>query len=65
LSKRQIDAPVYNNIIYLTVAVIIFLLTDAHFFALIDRDTYQRIFAMFLAFSGLVLALRAVSLPLH
>ena len=53
--------PVYDNIIYLTVGVIIFLLTDAMFYAQIDRDKYRRIFAMFLAISGLVLILKSLS----
>jgi uncharacterized protein len=60
-SQQQIDVPVYDNIIYLTVGVIIFLLTDAMFYAQIDRDKYRRIFAVFLAISGLVLVLKSLS----
>jgi hypothetical protein len=43
------------------VGVMIFLLTDAMVYAQIDRDKYQRIFAVFLAFSGLVLVLKSLS----
>lgn len=60
-SQQQIDVPVYDNMIYLTVGVIIFLLTDAMFYAQIDRDKYRRIFAVFLAISGLVLILKSLS----
>lgn len=38
-SQRQSDVPVYENLIYLTVGVMIFLLTDAMVYAQIDRDT--------------------------
>jgi uncharacterized membrane protein YfcA len=60
-SQRQSAVPVYENLIYLTVGVMIFLLTDAMVYAQIDRDKYQRIFAVFLAFSGLVLVLKSLS----
>ena len=52
--------PVYN-IIYLIVGTMIFVYTDAVFYAQIDRDKYRRIFAVFLAFSGLMLVLRSLS----
>ena len=55
------DRCVYDNIIYLTVGVIIFLLIDAMFYAQIDRDKYRRIFAVFLAISGLVLVLKSLN----
>jgi hypothetical protein len=60
-SGRQIDVPVYDNLIYLTVGAMIFQLTDAMFYAQIDRDKYRRIFALFLALSGLVLIMRSLA----
>ncbi|MFZ2171668.1 MAG: TSUP family transporter [Methylococcaceae bacterium] len=59
-SQRQIDVPVYDNIVYLTVGMMVFLLTGAMFYAQIDREKYRRIFAVFLAFSGLVLILKSL-----
>ncbi len=60
-SGQQIDVPVYDNLIYLTVGAMIFQLTDAMFYAQIDRDKYRRIFALFLALSGLVLIMRSLA----
>jgi uncharacterized protein len=59
--QRQIDVPVYDNIIYLTVGALIFMLTNEMFYAQIEREKYRRIFAIFLAFSGLLLILRSLS----
>jgi hypothetical protein len=60
-NQRQIDIPVYDNLIYLTVGAMIFVLTDAMFYAQIEREKYRRIFAVFLAISGLVLILKSLS----
>ncbi|MGZ5056115.1 MAG: TSUP family transporter, partial [Methylobacter sp.] len=59
-SDRLIDVPVYDNLIYLTVGAMIFMLTDAMFYAQIDREKYRHIFSMFLALSGLVLVLKSL-----
>lgn len=60
-SRQQIDMPVYDNLIYLIVGAMIFQLTDAMFYAQIDRDKYRHIFAVFLALSGLVLIIRSLT----
>lgn len=54
-SSREIDIPLFGNIIYLLVAIVIFELIDETFFDRIEQDKYRYIFAGFLAFSGLVL----------
>ena len=60
-SQPQIDVPVYDNIIYLTVSAIIFLLTGAMYYAQIDCDKCRPIFAVFLAISSLVLVLKSLN----
>lgn len=60
-SRQQIDVPVSENAIYLTVGALIFMLTDEMLYSAIDRDKYRRIFAVFLALSGLVLIIRSLS----
>ena len=59
-NERQIDVPIYNNLIYLTVGAMIFMLTDAMFYAQIDREKYRKIFSVFLALSGLVLIVKSL-----
>lgn len=59
-SRQQIDVPVNDNVIYLTVGALIFLLTDEMLYAAIDREKYRRIFAAFLALSGVVLVIRSL-----
>lgn len=58
--QRQIDVPVYDNLIYLTVGALIFVLSNEVFYAQIDREKYRHIFSVFLAFSGLVLVLKSL-----
>lgn len=55
---RQVDVPVYDNLICLIVGALIFVLTDAMFYAQIDREKYRHIFSVFLTLSGLVLVLK-------
>lgn len=59
--RRQIDVSVHDNIIYLTVGAMIFLLTGARFYAQIERNKYRRILTVFPAFSGLLLILGLLS----
>jgi len=59
-SGRQIDVPVYDNLIYLTVGALIFVLSDEVFYAQINREKYRHIFSVFLALSGLVLVLKSL-----
>jgi hypothetical protein len=54
-SREQIDIPVFGNIIYVLVATVIFELIDSTVFGRIEQGRYRHIFAVFLAFSGLVL----------
>lgn len=58
-SGQQIDIPVFGNIIYVLVAVVIFELIDATLFSRIEHDRYRHIFAGFLAFSGIVLIFKS------
>ncbi|MGR8934877.1 MAG: hypothetical protein ACU837_10885 [Gammaproteobacteria bacterium] len=57
-SRQQIDVPLHDDIIYLTIGALIFIVTDESYYAQIERDKYRRIFAGFLALSGLVLLLK-------
>ncbi|MDI1278523.1 hypothetical protein [Methylobacter sp.] len=59
-SGRQIDVPVYDNLIYLTVGALIFVLSDEVFYAQINREKYRHIFSVFLALFGLVLVLKSL-----
>lgn len=59
-SKQSIHISIYDNMIYLGIGAIVFLLTDATFYAQMDSSKYRRIFAVFLACSGLVLILKAI-----
>jgi uncharacterized protein len=56
---QQVDIPVFGNIIYVLVAVVIFELIDATLFSRIKHDRYRHIFAGFLAFSGIVLIIKS------
>jgi uncharacterized membrane protein YfcA len=60
-SGQQVVVPFYGNVIYLTVGALIFVLTDETLYTQIDREKYRRIFAAFLAFSGLVLTIKSLS----
>lgn len=60
-NSQQIDLPVYDNVIYLTTGVLIFALTDETLYRQIDREKYRRIFAGFLALSGLILFMKGLS----
>lgn len=60
-SSQQIDMAVYDNVIYLTTAALIFALTDETLYRQIDREKYRRIFAGFLALSGLILFMKGLS----
>lgn len=58
-NSQQIDVPVFDNIIYLTVAVMIFGLIDEAVYSQINAEKYRQIFALFLALSGAVLIARS------
>lgn len=60
-NRDQIDVPVYDNLIYLIVASMVFVFIDAAFYAHVQRDHYRRIFALFIAASGLVLIAKALA----
>lgn len=60
-SRQQIDVPFAENGIYLTVGALIFLLTDEMLYAQIDRGKFRRLFAGFLAVSGVLLIVRSLS----
>lgn len=59
-SREQIHVPVHENMMYLIVAGMVFMFVDAVFYAAVERDHYRRIFAVFIAFSGLVLMAKAL-----
>lgn len=60
-TRQQIDVPVYDDVIYLTVGALVFVFTDETFYNRIDRRKYRRIFAGFLALSGLILIGKGLS----
>lgn len=45
-SQRQIDVRIYDNIIYLMVGALIFMLTNEMFYTQIDQEKYRRIFGV-------------------
>lgn len=59
-SSQQIDVSVTDTGIYMVVGALVFMLSDEMLYSQIDREKYQRIFAVFLALSGAVLVLRAL-----
>ena len=60
-SSTLIDIPFAENLMYLTVGALIFLLTDEMLYQGINRDRYQRIFAGFLTISGVLLIGKALA----
>lgn len=59
-NRQQVDVPVFDNVIYLTVAVMIFGLIDEAIYSQINAEKFRRIFSLFLALSGVVLIARSV-----
>ncbi len=59
-SEQSINVSLNQNLIYLSVGGIVFLLMDATFYRQVDSSKYRHIFALFLAVSGLVLILKAI-----
>jgi len=60
-SSQQIDVSVSATGVYMIVGSLVFILSDEMLYNQIDREKYQRIFAVFLAISGAVLVLRSLS----
>ncbi len=50
----------YSSIIYLIVGVIVFLFTDKFLYTNIDNEKYNKIFAVFLFVSGLLLIVKSI-----
>ncbi len=50
----------FNNVIYLVVGVIIFLITEKFIYANIDNEKYNKIFAIFLFVSGILLIVKSL-----
>ena len=62
ISKSQaIASTMYENLIYLSVGMTVFLFTNATFYKQMEAGKYRSVFAVFLAVSGLVLMLKAIS----
>ncbi|MGZ8225409.1 MAG: TSUP family transporter [Methylococcaceae bacterium] len=59
-SSQQIDVSVNDTVIYMIVGSLVFMLSDEILYNEIDRAKYQRIFAVLLAISGVVLVLRSL-----
>ncbi len=59
---ETMDIPYAVNGIYLTVGVLIFVLTDAMVYVNIDDERYSKIFAIFLFASGVLLILKSLGL---
>lgn len=60
-SRQQIDVPVADNAVYMIVGALVFVLTDEMLYAGIERERYKRIFAGFLALSGVLLVIRSLT----
>lgn len=60
-SRQQIDVSVTDTGIYMVVGALVFMLSDEMLYSQINREKYQRIFAVFLALSGAVLVLKSLS----
>ncbi|MGR9087115.1 MAG: TSUP family transporter [Gammaproteobacteria bacterium] len=59
-SRDQIDVDINHTAVYMIVGSLIFMLTDEMFYSELDRETYQKIFAVFLAISGVVLVFKSL-----
>ncbi len=59
---KTMDIPYAVNGIYLTVGVLIFVLTDSMLYVNIDNERYSNIFAIFLLASGVLLILKSLGL---
>lgn len=59
-NSAQITPASNENLIYMTIAVLIFGITDETVYVQLDKEKYQRIFALFLAASGIMLLLKAL-----
>jgi uncharacterized membrane protein YfcA len=60
-SRQQIDVSLADTGIYMVVGALVFMLSDEMLYSQIDREKYQRIFAVFLALSGAVLVLKSLN----
>ena len=60
-SREKIDVSIYDTVIYMVVGALIFMVSDEMLYNQIEREKYQRIFAVFLAISGVLLILRFLS----
>jgi len=60
-SREKIDVSIYDTVIYTVVGALIFMVSDEMLYNQIEREKYQRIFAVFLAISGVLLILRFLS----
>lgn len=58
-SRQQVEVQVFDNVIYLAVAMMVFGLIDEAVYSQINAEKYRRIFALFLALSGAVLIARS------
>lgn len=59
-SAQQIDIPFYDNIIYFVVGTLVFVYIDTVFYTHINPEKYKRIFALFLALSGVMLIVKSL-----
>jgi uncharacterized membrane protein YfcA len=59
-SSDQIDVDINHTAVYMIVGSLIFMLTDEMFYSELDREKYQKIFAVFLAISGVVLIVKSL-----
>ncbi len=59
-SRQQIDVSVSDNIAYLVIGVLVYVLTDEMLYKQLDRNKYRHIFTVFLAFSGIVLMIKSL-----
>ncbi|MGZ8188317.1 MAG: TSUP family transporter [Methylosarcina sp.] len=59
-SSEQIDVAINDTAVYMIVGSLIFMLTDEMLYSELDHEKYQKIFAVFLAISGVVLVFKSL-----
>ena len=59
-SGHQIEVSFSENVIYMVIGVIVYVLTDEMVYEQLDRNKYRHIFAVFLGLSGVVLMIKSV-----
>jgi len=59
-TQAKVGVSFYDNIIYLTIGALVFVMTDETIYQQIDSAKYRTIFALFLALSGIILTIKSL-----